>query len=201
MSILCTFAVHLTWALTLNPNNGCSCNKDCKLGKQYLTVLCLNWGGSPLPYGKATGPAQGEKNDEKWASLLLAIAVSSCESACCRWVSVWQKLCTQDLYGSTISSFTSNHSVWLNSYYYRYISLNTQELYHLMSLIAFGIGQASVIFGQSLIEVIGQYHLGQARYIFGSHWNYYHHSLIGVINCYHHLMNKTYIWRIFNVIG
>jgi len=60
-----------------------------------------------------------------------------------------------------------------------------------MSLIAFGIGQASVIFGQSLIEVIGQYHLGQARYIFGSHWNYYHHSLIGVINCYHHLMNKN----------
>jgi len=38
-----------------------------------------------------------------------------------------------------------------------------------MSLIEFGIGQASFISGQSLIETIGQYHLGQARYILGCH--------------------------------
>jgi len=39
-----------------------------------------------------------------------------------------------------------------------------------MSLIGFGIGQASLIFGQSLIEVIGQYHLDQARYILGCYF-------------------------------
>jgi len=104
---------------------------------------------------------------KRWTSLLLTTAVSSCESVCCRWVSVWQKLCTQDLYGSTISSFTGNHSMWLSSSGYRCISLDTRELYHLMSLIGFGIGQASCIFGQSLIEVIDLYHLGQARYILG----------------------------------
>jgi len=38
-----------------------------------------------------------------------------------------------------------------------------------MSLIGFGIGQASLIFGQSLIEVIGQYHLGQ-KDIFECHF-------------------------------
>jgi len=37
-----------------------------------------------------------------------------------------------------------------------------------MSLIGFGIGQASFIFGQSLMEVIGQYHLDRARYIWKS---------------------------------
>jgi len=73
--------------------------------------------------------------------------------------------------GSTLSSFTGlgNHSVSLNSFGYRCISLDIQELYHLMSLIGFDIGQASLVFGQSLIEIIGQYHLGQARYIFGRH--------------------------------
>jgi len=106
---------------------------------------------------------------KRWASLLLTTVVSSCESACCRWVSVWQKLCTQDLYGPTISSFTGNHSVWLSSSGYRCISLDIQELYYLMSFIGFGIGQASFVFGQSLIEVIGQYHLNQARYILGCH--------------------------------
>jgi len=29
---------------------------------------------------------------------------------------------------------------------------------------------------------------------------HYHRSLIGIINCYHRSRNKTYIWRIFNVI-
>jgi len=38
-----------------------------------------------------------------------------------------------------------------------------------MSFIEFGIGQASFIFGQSLMEVVDQYHLGQARYILGCH--------------------------------
>ena len=128
--------------------------------------------------GKATGPAREEKTMKRWASLLLTTAVSSCESACCRWVFVWQKLCTQDLYGSTISSFTGNHSVWLNSYCYRFISLDAQELYHLVSLIGVGTGQASFIFGQSLMEVIDLYHLGKARYIFGSHWNHWMNIII-----------------------
>jgi len=39
-----------------------------------------------------------------------------------------------------------------------------------MSLIGFGIGQTSLIFGQSLIEIIGRYYFGQARYIFGCHF-------------------------------
>jgi len=29
---------------------------------------------------------------------------------------------------------------------------------------------------------------------------HYHRLLTGVINRYHHLMNMTYIWRIFNII-
>jgi len=79
-----------------------------------------------------------------------------------------------------------------------------------VSLIGIGIGQASFVFGQSLMEVIGQYHLGKARYIFGSHWNHYHrllssdecyhHLLTEVIDRYHRSINKTYIWRTFNVI-
>ena len=146
---------------------------------------------------------------KRWASLLLATAVSSCESACCRWVSVSQKLCTQDLYGSTISSFTGNHSVWLNSYCYRSISLDAQELYHLVSLIGVGIGQASFIFGQLLMEIIGQYHLNRERYSWKSlelldeHYHrslsldeHYHRSLTGVINCYHCSRNKTYLENI-----
>ena len=151
---------------------------------------------------------------KRWASLLLTTAVSSCESACCRWVSVSQKLCTQDLYGSTISSFTGNHSVWLDSYCYRSISLDAQELYHLVLLIEVGIGQACFIFGQLLMEVIGQYHLNRARYIWKSlelldeHYHrslsldeHYHHSLTEVFDRYHRAINKTYIWRIFNIIG
>jgi len=47
-----------------------------------------------------------------------------------------------------------------------------------MSLIGFGIGQASLIFEQSLIEVIDQYHLGQARYIFECHWNHWMNIII-----------------------
>jgi len=47
-----------------------------------------------------------------------------------------------------------------------------------MSLIGVGIGQASFIFGQSLMEVIGQYHLEQARYIFGNHWNHWMNIII-----------------------
>ena len=150
----------------------------------------------------------------RWASLLRATAVSSCESACCRWVFVWQKLCTQDSYGSILSSFTGNHSAWLSSSGYRCISLDNQELYYLMSFIGFGIEQASFIFGQSLMEVIGQYHLDRARYIWKSlelldeHYHrllslneHYYHSLTGVINCYHRSINKIYIWRIFNSIA
>jgi len=38
-----------------------------------------------------------------------------------------------------------------------------------MLFFGFGIGQASFIFGQSLMEVIDQYHLGQASYILGCH--------------------------------
>jgi len=49
------------------------------------------------------------------------------------------------------------------------MSLDIQRLYHLVSLIGVGIGQASFIFGQSLIEIVGQYHLGQTRYILGCH--------------------------------
>ena len=125
--------------------------------------------------GKALDPHKKKRTVKRWASLLLAIAVSSCESACCRWVSVWQKLCTQDLYGSTISSFTGNHSVWLSSSGYRCISLDIHKLYYLMSFIGFGIGQASCIFERLLIEVIDLCHLGQARYILGCH------STIGII--------------------
>jgi len=49
-----------------------------------------------------------------------------------------------------------------------------------MSLIGFGNGQASFIFGQSLMEVIGQYHLDRARYIWKSLElldEHYHRSL------------------------
>jgi len=47
------------------------------MGKEYLTVLSLILGGSPLPCGKATGPAQEEKNNDEMSILLTA--VSSCE--------------------------------------------------------------------------------------------------------------------------
>jgi len=76
-----------------------------------------------------------------------------------------------------------------------------------MSLIGFGIGQASFTFGQSAMEVIGQYHLNRARYIWKSlelldeHYHrllsldeHYHHLLTGVIDRYHRAINKTYIW-------
>jgi len=130
--------------------------------------------------GKPLDPHKKKRTMKRWASLLPATAISSCESACCRWVFVWQKLCTQDLYGSTLSSFTGSHSGWLTSFVYRYISLDTQELYNPMSLIWFGIGQASLIFGQSLIELIGRYHLGQARCIWMSLylWNYWRNIII-----------------------
>jgi len=83
-----------------------------------------------------------------------------------------------------------------------------------MSLIGFGIGQASFIFGQLLMEVIGQYHLNRARYMWKSlklldeHYHrslssdeHYHHLLTGVIDRYHRSRNKTCNLRIFNVIG
>jgi len=72
--------------------------------------------------------------------------------------------------------------------------------------IGVGIGQASFIFGQLLMEVIGQYYLNRARYIWKSlelldeHYHrllsldeHYHRSLIGVIDRYHRAINKTYI--------
>ena len=149
--------------------------------------------------GKPLYPHKKKKTMKRWASLLPATAVSSCEPDCCRWV--WEKLCTQDWYGSTISSFTGNHSVWLDLFCYRYISLDIQELYHLMSLIGFGIGQ-------SLIECIGQYRLEQARDIYLNVTlslellnEHYHRSPTEVINRYHRSINKTYIRRIFNIIG
>jgi len=83
-----------------------------------------------------------------------------------------------------------------------------------MSFIGVGIGQASFIFGQLLMEVIGQYHLNRARYIWKSlelldeHYHrslslneHYHCSLTGVIDRYHRAINKIYIWKIFNSIA
>jgi len=47
-----------------------------------------------------------------------------------------------------------SHSVWLNSFGYRCISLDTQELYLLLLI---GIGHASLIFGQSLLGIVVRY--------------------------------------------
>jgi len=136
----------LSCALTLYPSC-CWCNKDCNWERVPNGTL-PKLGRVPTPlWEKPLDPLKKKRTMKRGASLLLITAVSSCESACCRWVFVWQKLCTQDLYGSTLSSFTGSHSAWLTSFVYRCISLDTQELYHLMSLIGFGIGQASVIFG------------------------------------------------------
>jgi len=142
-----------------------------QIGKRVPSGTLPKFGEGPHSLiEKPLDPLKKKRTMKRWASLLPATVISSCEPACCRWVFVRQKLCTQDWYGTTLSSFTGNHSVWLDLFVYRCISLDTQELYHLMSLIGFGIGQASLIFGQSLIEVIGQYHLGQARYILGCHF-------------------------------
>ena len=94
--------------------------------------------------GKPLDLHKKKRTLERWASLLPATAVSSCEHVAAVEC-VWQKLYTQDfigqarfifglnmsgINGSKLSSFTGlgSHSVWLTSFVYRII-LDKQDIY------------------------------------------------------------------------
>jgi len=117
--------------------------------------------------GKPLDPHKKKRTMKRWTSLLPATVVSSCEpvaaveclfnrSYALKIIGQARFIFISGINGSTLLSFTglSSHPVWLNLFGYRYISLDTQELYHLTSLIGFGMGQASLIFGWLLTGVI-----------------------------------------------
>ena len=141
--------------------------------------------------GKTTGPAREKKNDEEMSIL---VTDHYCITL---WICLLPlSVClTEVMHSRFISSFSGNHSVWLSSFGYRCISLDIQELYHLVSLIGFGIGQASwwkllvsiILDKQDIkLEVTGI--TGWTLSSFAD-WNY------------HCSRNKTHIWRIFNSIA
>ena len=168
--------------------------------------------------GKAAGPAQEEKNDEEMSILvtghcciilwicLLPLSVCSTEVMHSRfiWIYIiiihWWSLCVIEFillsvyitgHSRIISSdvadwiwyWTSKPYIWtIADWSYWSVSSGSSKIYTWMLLYLWNYWMNTIIVRLSLNE-------------------HYHHSLTGVINRYHCAINKTYIWRIFNIIG
>ena len=136
--------------------------------------------------------------------MLLTTAVSSCESACCRlsvcltevmlsrfiWIYYiivhWQSLCVIEFFW--LSVYITGHSKIISSDVADWIWYWTSKLY--IWTITDGSywsisSRTSKMYTWMSLELLDEH---------------YHRSLTGVIDRYHRSINKTYIWRTFNVI-